>query len=662
MKTRMSLLFISLLLILLPQSYNAESLGSSVNESDSTESLVQRAIEEGERANVLFYNQVDYEVLNTYGAEIINEYEAIQAVTIKISTDLLNELEQEESVKSVEVDQLVQVEGQTTNWGYDRLNIANRVPTSLTGEGVKIAIVDSGVDTSHPDLKVAGGTCVLDIVDDPFGCYNSYEDDNGHGTHIAGIIAAQDNDIGVLGIAPDASIYAVKALDSLGYGTTSSIMSALDWSIKNEMDIVNLSLTTSNNDLALKEMVKKAYRSGILVIAAAGNKGNATGLENNVLYPAKYDEVIAVSALGKDNKLIATSSVGNEIEFTAPGGLIYSTLPLEHDSYGARDGYGSMSGTSMASPFVTAMSALYMEKYPTYTNEQIRELLQNNALDLGEAGKDTRFGYGLVQIDKTVLPTPVVSTTTSDRGTITINIEELPEGSTGYNLYRFNRLIVSNSNDSTIEDYASKGTVSYKIVPVINGMEQVNRVTKFTVTLSTPNISDMNNSYWFSRNVMYLYSKKVMNGYASGEMKPYQQITRAEALVMLVNSLGLKPDVSYNTFRDVPNSSFAAGHIGIALKEGIITGFTDGTFRGNQAVTRAEMSIMIANAYKLQAPSQTVTFSDLNSKVTGYQAIQKVAANKIAQGYTDGTFRPYDKMDRATYAVFISRAMNESLR
>ena len=153
-----------------------------------------------------------------------------------------------------------------------------------------------------------------------------------------------------------------------------------------------------------------------------------------------------------------------------------------------------------------------------------------------------------------------------------------------------------------------------------------------------------------------------MNGYNNGEMRPYQQITRAEALVLLVNAIGLEPDSTYNTFKDVPNSSFAAGHVGIALQNGIINGFTDGTFRGNQAVTRAEMSIMIANAFQLAASSEKISFSDVNTNVTGYDAIQRVVANKIAQGYTDGSFKPYEKMNRATYAVFISRAINDKLQ
>ena len=663
MKRKMSLLLILVLSTILPQSYQAETpLMVSEGDTEHSESVVVQALQQEKRVNVLFYDEVDYELLQKYEAEVIYEYEAIHAVTIHLPPTFVSELEQEEKVKSIEEDQLVQLDGQTANWGYSSLNIPNRVPTSLSGKGVKIAIIDSGIDKNHPDLKVSGGTCVLDLVTSDTGCSGSYDDDNGHGTHIAGIIGAQDNEIGVVGVAPGASLYAVKALDDEGFGTTSSILAALDWSITQGMDIVNLSLTTPNNDLALREMINKVYKKGILIVAAAGNEDHVTGLEENVLYPAKYNQVIAVSALGKNNKLIATSSVGKEIELTAPGGNIFSTVPIELDTYGAKDGYSSMSGTSMASPFVVGMAALYMEKYPALTHEEIRELLQNNALDLGEAGKDTQFGYGLIQIDTAMLSAATVATSTEADGTITISVENLPEGAASFNLYRFNKKIITNEPPSTIEDYASQGLVKYTLIPVLDGVELTKHATVFNVELSTPRVNDMHNSYWFSRNIMYLYRENIMNGYNNGEMRPYQQITRAEALVLLVNAIGLEPDSTYNTFKDVPNSSFAAGHVGIALQNGIINGFTDGTFRGNQAVTRAEMSIMIANAFQLAASSEKISFSDVNTNVTGYDAIQRVVANKIAQGYTDGSFKPYEKMNRATYAVFISRAINDKLQ
>lgn len=661
MKRKMSLLLI-LLFIILPHSYQAET-ASVVSEGDieHSDSIVVQALQEETRVNVLFYDEVDDELLEEYEAEVIHEYDAIHAVTITLPPKFLSALEQEEKVKSVEEDQLVQLEGQTANWGYSSLNIANRFPTTLSGKGVKIAIIDSGIDKNHPDLKVAGGACVLDLVTSDTECSGTYDDDNGHGTHIAGIIGAQDNDIGVIGVAPGASLYAVKALDDEGFGTTSSILAGLDWSIKHGMDIVNLSLTTSKNDPALREMINKVYNAGLLIIAAAGNEDHETGREDNVLYPAKYDQVIAVSALGKDNRLIEASSIGKEIELTAPGGNIFSTVPIEFDTYGAKDGYSSMSGTSMASPFVVGMAALYMEKYPALTHEEIRELLQTNALDLGEAGRDTYFGYGLIQIDQSTFSSATVATSTKDDGTITISVEDLPEGATSFNLYRFNKKIITNETSSTVEDYASQGLVQYRLIPVLDGAELTKHATDFTVELSRPQIKDMHNSYWFSRNMMYLHRENIMNGYNNGEMGPFRQITRAEAVVLLVNAIGLEPNSTYNTFKDVPNSSFAAGHVGTALQNGIINGFADGTFRGNQAVTRAEMSIMIANAFQLPASSEKISFSDVSTKVTGYDAIQRVAASKIAQGYTDGSFKPYEKMNRATYAVFISRALNDKL-
>ncbi|HAQ06866.1 MAG TPA: hypothetical protein DCR24_04825, partial [Bacillus bacterium] len=252
---------------------------------------------------------------------------------------------------------------------------------NYTGKNVKVAILDSGI-SPHPDLKIAGGVSFVSYT-------NSFSDDNGHGTHVAGIVGALNNDIGTVGVAPDAQIYAVKVLDSRGNGYLSDILSALDWAITNKMDIVNLSLGSLEKSPILEYTINKAYNAGTLIVAAGGNSGNKEGTGDNVAYPARYNSVIAVSAVDQQKNRGSFSATGNSIEYSAPGVSILSTY--------LNNGYARLTGTSMATGFVTGNLALLKEIYPTMTNSELREQLKKTAFDLGNPGRDPWFGYGLVQ-------------------------------------------------------------------------------------------------------------------------------------------------------------------------------------------------------------------------------------------------------------------------
>ncbi|MGN1385914.1 MAG: S8 family peptidase [Bacillus sp. (in: firmicutes)] len=610
--------------------------------------------EQKTRVNIIFNQSIDYELLRTYEATINYEYESIQAVTAEMNADYISAFAKEEQVKSIQYDQTVSIQSQVENWGISSLNV-KKIKGSLTGKGVNIAVIDSGVNRSHPDLKISGGACFLALSSDTNACANDYEDDNGHGTHVAGIIAALDNDIGVVGVAPEANLFVLKVLDEKGEGSTSSIAAAIDWAVQHEMDLINLSLVAPEDDLILREIIRKAYNSNILIVAASGNKDFFIGTEYNVGYPARYDEVIAVSAVDSNLGILEISLVGPAVELAAPGNAIISTYPL---SLGKKTGYYSMSGTSMAAPFVSAVAALYMEKYPDLSKAEIRSLLQENAIDLGEPGRDSIYGYGLVQMEET---NSVISVS-ANGAKVNIQIEEIPLQAEKYNLYRYDTKIVSNGTSLSIDDYGVKGKIKYRLVPIVNDIEITEAEEVFTVSLTEPSIKDIDNKAWFSRNMLYLYHEGIMKGYLTGELKPQQLITREEAVMLLVNAIDL-PIQSTSSFKDVNSSGVAAGHIAAAYKHNIITGFPDGTFRPKQAVTRAEMSILIANAYQLsENEDRSVSFSDLTTKMAGYEQIQKVVQNGIAQGFLDQTFRPYDYMNRATFAVFLSRAENELLK
>ncbi|WLC76372.1 S8 family serine peptidase [Clostridium estertheticum] len=324
------------------------------------------------------------QTLAKHSGKLKHQFKHINAVVADMTTQSLASLKKDSNVAYIEEDKVVKMSSTTyADWGISDINAEASFKSGLSGKGVKIGIIDSGVAT-HTDLTVAGGANVINGSNT-----TSYADDNGHGTVVTGIIAGKGLNGGVKGVAPDASIYAVKALDSTGSGYTSDIISGIDWAIENKMDIISMSLGSDESDVTLKNAVDTAYKAGILIVAAAGNDGKVKGTGTNVEYPANYDSVIAVGAVDSTNTRAYFSSTGNKVEVSAPGVNIMSTY--------LNGGYEEMSGTSMATPFVAGDLAILKQKYPQYTNIQLRQLLDTNVKDLGVVGRDSLYGYGLIQ-------------------------------------------------------------------------------------------------------------------------------------------------------------------------------------------------------------------------------------------------------------------------
>jgi len=355
-----------------------------------------------ERVLVIFKDKVDKNLVSNAKAKIHREYSHISALAISVPTVALKGLENNPNVLAVEKDQLVQVKSQTQDWGIKRTDAPTAWQAGFTGKGVKIAVVDSGI-ASHEDLQISGGASFTSYT-------SSYSDDNGHGTHVAGIIGARNNTFGFVGMAYESNIYAVKVLDQNGSGYLSDVVAGIDWSITNKMDIINLSLGTTSHSSTLQQVVDKAYSQGILVVAAAGNNGTVDGSGDTVNYPARYDSVIAVAASDSNNNRASFSTTGSTIEVAAPGVNIFSTY--------LGNKYVSMSGTSMAAPYASGNLALLKQAHPTLTAAELRKKLQENVIDLGASGKDTWFGFGLIQAPKPTQTTPVEDTTSEPAQTV----------------------------------------------------------------------------------------------------------------------------------------------------------------------------------------------------------------------------------------------------
>jgi subtilisin len=263
-------------------------------------------------------------------------------------------------------------------WGIKRVNAYNAWDYS-TGKNVKVAVIDTGIDYNHIDLasNYAGGYNAVNASKPPL-------DDQGHGTHVAGTIAAVKDLKGVVGVAPNVKLYAVKVLDSNGSGQYSWIIDGIQWAVNNKMNVVNMSLGGPSGSDALKAAIDAAYKAGVVVVCAAGNDGGA------VNYPAKYPGAIAVSALDSSDKIASFSSRGSEIAFIAPGVSVYSTY---------KGGvYKTLSGTSMASPHVAGLAALVVGLGVTNPDD-VKNVLIKSAVKITGL-KDTEQGNGVIDASK----------------------------------------------------------------------------------------------------------------------------------------------------------------------------------------------------------------------------------------------------------------------
>ncbi|MGE5704895.1 MAG: S8 family peptidase [Clostridia bacterium] len=208
------------------------------------------------------------------------------------------------------------------------------------GKGIRVAVLDTGISRNHPDLKgqVKGGAVLVD----------SSGGGNGHGTHVAGTIAAAMNNKGIVGVAPDVELYDVRVFASDGTAQIADIVDGINWAIENKMHVINMSFGSSEDSPVLRHAIAQAAKAGIIMVASAGNNGG------KIEYPAAYKQVIAVGAVDREGKLADFSSRGRKLNTVAPGVDITSTW--------LKKSYRSLDGTSMAAAHVSGIEALKLAR------------------------------------------------------------------------------------------------------------------------------------------------------------------------------------------------------------------------------------------------------------------------------------------------------------
>jgi len=426
------------------------------------------------------------EQLQTQGASIERSFQLVPAFAATVPTAVLEAVGHLPDVEAVEPDLEVHALGEIdATWGLVRIGCgpvqSGTYPGAVgpvLGTGVRVAVVDTGIDHLHPDLSAnfAGGYDFVNNDADPM-------DDNGHGTHVSGTIAAVRNGAGVLGAAPEADLYALKALGSNGSGSWSGILGALDWCVANRILVANFSLGSATYPGTTVEAgFDNAARAGVLLVAAAGNSGAGTDTVN---YPGKFASVVAVGSTTSTDQASSFSSTGPDVELAAPGSLIYSTT--------RGGGYGTLSGTSMATPHVAGVAALVISagigdaNGNGVINDDVRSLLQATAQDLGFTGRDPVYGFGLVDADAAVAavqgtvppptPDPIFNPPTNLRATVSNRMVSLAWSDnsnveSGYEVQigrwkgrsvNWSVWNVTGANVATLEGSLGKGTYSFRV-------------------------------------------------------------------------------------------------------------------------------------------------------------------------------------------------------
>jgi subtilisin len=297
------------------------------------------------------------------------------------------------------------------DWGLARIGVPEVLSEGeTTGSGVTVAVLDTGIDLSHPELKqkIVSGFNAL-----PGG--GSYNDNHGHGTHMAGIIAAAVNSKGIIGAAPQAKLSAVKVLDKDATGRVSDLINGLQWVQKKGIRVANMSLGFSGENVPLERAIERLHKKGMIMVAAAGNCNGDDGggdeggdggdagegpngcdpSQTPVKYPAAYAGVIAVAATDDNDQVAYYSLSGPEIAIAAPGGEKTGEGILSTARGG---GYAMGSGTSQATAHVTGAVALALQREPKLTFEQTRDLIEATAEHLGYPA--TQQGAGLIDVQR----------------------------------------------------------------------------------------------------------------------------------------------------------------------------------------------------------------------------------------------------------------------
>lgn len=320
-------------------------------------------------------------MLKSYGATPKRALEKQGMMAATMSKKTLNLLRSNPQVANVSPDPRRYIKAQSTPYGINMVQAPQLSQNNLSAR--KVCVIDTGFNLGHPDLGDQNNGVSGQANNSQVG--NWFNDGNGHGTHVAGTVSALANNEGVVGVYPGVDLHIVKIFNDSGKWTfASDLIDGINQCQSAGANVVNMSLGGGNSSTAENNAMQTFVNQGVMLVAAAGNDGNSS-----LSYPASYDAVISVAAVGSNESRASYSQFNNQVEIAGPGSAVESTWPVNT--------YNTISGTSMATPHVAGAAALVWSFFPQCSNEQIRAALNATAKDKGPSGRDTQYGYGIVK-------------------------------------------------------------------------------------------------------------------------------------------------------------------------------------------------------------------------------------------------------------------------
>ncbi len=487
-------------------------------------------------------------------------------------------------------------------WALPAIHAPEAWGMGARATGAVVATIDSGADYDHPDLAPAllpGCTFLPQPspapVPPPDPCSpRAADDDNGHGTHVAGIIAAQvNNSIGVAGLTWGATVLPLKALDIFGIGYWYNIADAISYATTQPgVRVINLSLGSlpgfppyPEEITLLQTVINNARAQGIVVVVAAGNSG--ANLDVTPVYPAVLNGVVAVTASADDGTKPSWANYGSAITVTAPGQDILSTCTATLPRCVSYSNYRTMSGTSMAAPYVSALAALLSARNPALTPDLIAARLQDTATDLGAPGRDTTFGAGLINAHAALFPRLMLNTSGPGSAQANPGTGLLPRNSTA-------TLTATPDAGALFLGWMIDGKNQGWANPCALPMTRDYNVT--AAFAPRPSFSDLAGGPQ-SEALVQMAARGIVRGYGNGLVGPQDLVMRAQVAGFLVRAMGWEGEQHAAPFRDqgsIDPGLWAA--VGTLAYHQVVQGYGDGTYQPTGALLQMQAVSVITRA------------------------------------------------------------------
>lgn len=614
----------------------------------------------------------------------------------KSPEEFVEELRDRRGVEHAELDYLVQldpVEMQAAQSAFvapndPLLNLQWHFPAvqleeawqAGTGEGVVVAVIDSGISKRGVDLDCHTFVAPYNAITNTAGA-SAADDDYGHGSHVAGTVAqCTNNGVGVAGVAYDARLMPVKVLNASGEGLTSDIAVGIEWARTHGADVINMSLGCVCTSGLVDDAIAAAVADDIVIVAATGND-----FAESIRYPAVHPDVIAVGATEFNNSRAPYSNRGSRLDLVAPGGNVnkddngdsYGDGVLQETFGGSGWGYYFFQGTSMASPHVAGAAAILRSIEPRANSQQIETILEATALDLGPSGFDNSYGHGLIQIHDAIEymktldfdpPTwpggSELKVTAYGENQLTFAWSQAKDG-VGVTRYRLRQAGTAGLLTSARQATVTGLEPGRQYVFEVQARDKAGNWSKaLKATVRTARSFRDTPGHLFYEDILWMSGMDVTRGCnppANDLFCPDDPVTRGQMAAFLVRALGLKAN-THQGFTDVEAGSTFAADIGRLATAGITRGCnppSNSLFCPDDPVTRAQMAAFLVRALNLTNNTHG-GFGDVKSGSTFAEDIGRLATAGITRGCNppvNDVFCPEDLVSRGQLAAFLRRAL-----